>query len=115
EFLVAMVGFNNNDVDVLKKTIWLEARGEPYDGQVAVAHVIKNRAETNRGYWGGNTISGVCLYPQQFECWNNRQPQNTHPQGEGWNELEGIARGVLGGTIRDPTNGESFSFPSLIF
>jgi spore germination cell wall hydrolase CwlJ-like protein len=32
------------DKDVFKKTIYAEARGEPYEGQQWVAWVIKNRA-----------------------------------------------------------------------
>lgn len=56
--------------DIFAKTIYAEARGEPRKGQQAVGHVIKNRAEENRSYWGGNRIEDVCRMPGQFECWN---------------------------------------------
>nr|CAH0108845.1 unnamed protein product [Daphnia galeata] len=58
------------DYQILHKTIFAEARGESELGQRAVAWVIKNRADQNRDYWGGDTIAGVCLQPGQFECWN---------------------------------------------
>lgn len=61
---------NSYDYQTLLKTIYGEARGESELGQRAVAWVINNRAKLNRGYWGGNTIAGVCRAPFQFECWN---------------------------------------------
>lgn len=61
---------SSRDYQVLLDTIFAEARGESEQGQKAVAWVIKNRADLNRSYWGGNTIAGVCLHPGQFECWN---------------------------------------------
>ena len=61
---------NSYDYKILLDTIFAEARGEPELGQKAVAWVIKNRADLNKSYWGGNTIAGVCLQPGQFECWN---------------------------------------------
>jgi len=63
---------NSYDYQTLLKTVYAEARGEVEQGQRAVAWVIKNRADLNRGYWGGNTIAGVCRKPGQFECWNGR-------------------------------------------
>jgi N-acetylmuramoyl-L-alanine amidase len=61
-----------DDREVLKKTIYAEARSEPLEGQQWVAWVIKNRARLNREYWGGGSIKNVCLKPGQFECWNGR-------------------------------------------
>ncbi|CAF3823083.1 unnamed protein product, partial [Rotaria sp. Silwood1] len=63
---------NLSEREVFRKTIYAEARGEPLEGQQWVAWVIKNRARLNRSYWGGSSIKGVCLHPQQFECWNGR-------------------------------------------
>ena len=57
--------------EVFAKTVYAEARGESEEGQRWVAWVIKNRARMNRGYWGGNSIKGVCLRNGQFKCWNN--------------------------------------------
>uniref|UniRef100_A0A914W970 Cell wall hydrolase SleB domain-containing protein n=1 Tax=Plectus sambesii TaxID=2011161 RepID=A0A914W970_9BILA len=69
---VATIQAHLSERDVFAKTVYAEARGEPVEGQVWVAWVIKNRARMNRGYWGGNTIKGVCLKKGQFECWNGK-------------------------------------------
>jgi N-acetylmuramoyl-L-alanine amidase len=47
--------------------IWMEARGEPYEGQVAVGEVMLNRLKN--GSWG-NTLESVILAPYQFSGWN---------------------------------------------
>lgn len=48
-----------------------EARGEPPDGQRAVAHVIRNRMKDGR--WG-SSLASVCLWPKQFSGWNPKDP-----------------------------------------
>uniref|UniRef100_A0AC34GIF6 Uncharacterized protein n=1 Tax=Panagrolaimus sp. ES5 TaxID=591445 RepID=A0AC34GIF6_9BILA len=50
---------DDNDMDVLIKTVFMEARGESTEGQAAVTYVIVQRARLNKSYWGGNTIAGV--------------------------------------------------------
>lgn len=57
--------------DIAARTLWAEARGEPEDGQRAVAHVMVNRVKDGR--WGMN-LASVCLAPLQFSCWNSRDP-----------------------------------------
>jgi len=56
---------------VLALTIFGEARGEPIDGQLAVASVIGNRVADGR--WG-RSYTAVCLAPYQFSCWNTSDP-----------------------------------------
>ena len=51
-------------------TVWAEARGEPYLGQVAVARVIRNRIKQG---WA-HDAAGVVLQPYQFSCWNTQDP-----------------------------------------
>ena len=87
---------SDSDLNIMAKTIWGEARGEPYNGQVAVAWVIRNRAE--RGGWFGNTIREVCLKDQQFSCWNrndcNRsQIDNLSTNNQELCNMKSIARG----------------------
>jgi spore germination cell wall hydrolase CwlJ-like protein len=53
-------------------TVYGEARGEGDQGKIAVAWVIKNRADNPR--WWGSNISEVCLKPSQFSCWNPGDP-----------------------------------------
>ena len=48
-------------------TVWGEARGEPFEGKVAVAWVIINRSR-KPGWWGED-IRSVCSARWQFSCW----------------------------------------------
>ena len=57
-------------------TIWQEARGEPYEGKLAVGEVIRNRMKRN--YFSNGSVSGTVLRDYQFSGWNvgdaNRVP-----------------------------------------
>lgn len=67
-----------NDIQILARTIYGEARGEycRVDGGlsalVAIANVVKNRQKQQS--WYGRTISEVCQKPYQFSCWNPNDP-----------------------------------------
>lgn len=61
-----------SDKEVFAKTIYGEAKGEPEEAQRWVAWVIKNRARSNRDYWGGSSIRNVCLQKGEFKCWNGK-------------------------------------------
>ena len=50
----------SGDVDLIARAVYGEARGEPYEGQVAVAAVILNRV---RSASFPNTVSGVIYQP----------------------------------------------------
>jgi N-acetylmuramoyl-L-alanine amidase len=54
------------DVQLMALTIYGEARGEKYEGKVAVGSVILERVEHRD--WDGKTIHEVCLMPYQFSC-----------------------------------------------
>lgn len=68
----------HQEIDIMARTIYGEARGETQKGMEAVAHVILNRvkkAQQNDGqYWWGNDIVSVCQKPYQFSCWNHDDP-----------------------------------------
>ena len=57
--------------EIAARTVFGEARGEPEEGQRAVARVLVNRMRDGR--WGKNLWS-VCLWPFQFSCWLSRDP-----------------------------------------
>ena len=57
---VLAVNATNNDKQLLARAVNGEARGEPYEGQVAVAAVILNRVRHSSF---PNTISGVIYQP----------------------------------------------------
>ena len=52
--------------DVAARTLVQEVRGEPLEGQIAVAWVLKNRLADGR--WG-KTLSSVCLWHAAFSGW----------------------------------------------
>lgn len=56
-------GFSQNDIKLMANAVHGEARGEPYEGQVAVAAVILNRTQSPTF---PNTISGVIFEPRAF-------------------------------------------------
>ena len=49
--------------------IWIEARGEPYEGRVAVGRVMRNRMRLK--FFSDGTVSNTVLYPYQFSGWNS--------------------------------------------
>lgn len=61
---------NSSDLYLLAKCIHAEARGEPYEGQVAVGAVILNRLKHAEF---PNSISGVIYEPWAFTCVNDGQ------------------------------------------
>lgn len=67
-----MIVHDHHDVVTLARTLWGEARGEPIEGQVAVAWVIRNRADGARfaGQLLGRegAVAHVCLTLWQFSC-----------------------------------------------
>lgn len=57
----------DRDIDILARTLYGEARGEPREGIEAIACVVLNRVADPR--WP-DRIAAVCLQPRQFSCWN---------------------------------------------
>jgi spore germination cell wall hydrolase CwlJ-like protein len=64
----------DSELRVFAATIYAEVGNEPEEIQIWLGWIIKNRARKNRQYWGGKSIKSVCLFPNQFECWNGMQP-----------------------------------------
>jgi spore germination cell wall hydrolase CwlJ-like protein len=95
-------------VDVLARTLWGEARGEPVRGLEAVAAVVMNRVR--RGGWWGHDVASVCTKPSQFSCWNAGDPNRAKLERVDENDrmfrvCVRIARRAVGGSVRDPTHG----------
>lgn len=63
-------GKGSGDVDLLARLISAEARGEPYEGQVAVGAVVLNRV--NHASFP-NTLSGVIYQSGAFSCLDDGQ------------------------------------------
>ena len=99
----------------LAATMWAEARGEGPSGMGYVGHVIMNRVSEN---FRGSTISDVVLYPKQFSCWNDNDPnkkmltieylENTSgAQRAAWETSKFLAKQIMFGT-KDYTKGALF-------
>ncbi len=56
---------SSSDLTLLSKLVYAEARGEPYQGQVAVAAVVLNRVKSASF---PNTIAGVIYQSGAFDC-----------------------------------------------
>ena len=91
---------SNNDLYLLAKCVYAEARGESYVGQVAVAAVILNRVESDKF---PNTIAGVIYQPYAFTAVIDGQI-NLEPDQTAYN----AARDALNGW--DPTYGSLYYF-----
>lgn len=57
------LGLSENDLKIMSNAVYGEARGEPFEGQVAVAAVILNRVKSPSF---PNTVSGVIFQPRAF-------------------------------------------------
>ncbi len=56
---------NNSDLNLLSRLVYGEARGEPYQGMVAVAATVLNRVSDSRF---PNSISGVIYQSGAYTC-----------------------------------------------
>lgn len=105
------------DHHALALTLWGEGRGEPVEGRVAIASVIRNRLKTER--WG-DTYRSVCLAPWQFSCWKeqggkenyeavrelaHRLVRDEKPEDSVLRECLWISHGIIGEWIRDNVRG----------
>jgi len=74
----------DRNLEILARTVYGEARGEPELGRVAVAFVPCNRAELAARFvemhgrrhplYGDGTVASACLARWQFSCWNPNDP-----------------------------------------
>ena len=107
-----------SEFDAFWLTVWAEARAEPVEGQIAVACVIRNRAQRPRRF--GATYKAVCLRPVQFSCWNPGTDRNhvrlmqlaqhtvedyairsTAPPDPVIRQVQYIVQGVMGGQLSE--------------
>ena len=100
--------------------IYFEARGEPDAGQIAVAHVVRNRIEDPRYpdnacdvvkqgyYWNGNPIRNMC----QFSFYCDGKPEDPHDE-QAWRDALYIVH--LSGLIPDITGGATHYHSTKVF
>lgn len=108
---------HENNVRVAALTLIGEARGEGYDGRIAVVNTFHNRAADK-----GRQVADVCLQESQYSCWwgenDNAQyvrglaaavwftrvPLSTH-DARLFTLCKYLVGGVLTGALPDNTNG----------
>lgn len=100
----------DQDLDTAARTLYGEARGEPLEGQHAVAWVFRNRTEWTPPAWWGTTLHGVCRQPFQFSCWNSNDANFgmlTHlPTDDAlYRHCYEVVRAVMAGEVEDPSGG----------
>ncbi len=98
----------DENIDVLARTLWGEARGESKQGKEAVASVIINRSKLPKRY--GGTIKEVCKQRKQFSCWNSGDPNlpkllKVTVSDPIFAECLEIAKTAVDGKLVDSTNG----------
>ena len=91
---------NSNDLNLLSRLVYGEARGEPYTGQVAVAAVVLNRVKSSSF---PNTIAGVIYQSGAFDVVGDGQINLTPNE-----TAKKAAQDALNGW--DPTNGAIYYF-----
>lgn len=106
-----------SDRHALIATLYGEAAGEPIEGIIAVACVIRNRASVSPARWWGSGYKAVCLKPGQFSCWweTNENTARVYQLAEALltkqpigmetliAELAWVAAGVIEEQLRDNT------------
>lgn len=66
---------NIEDLLIAARTVYGEARGEPFEGKHAVAAVLINRWRATDGQWKkDDTLASTCLRHLQFSAWNANDP-----------------------------------------
>lgn len=66
--LIAEIIAQLSEAQVVALTLFGEARGEPIEGRIAIASIIRNRVTLKRHAFG-LTPREACLKRWQFSCW----------------------------------------------
>jgi spore germination cell wall hydrolase CwlJ-like protein len=78
----------------LANAVYFEARGEPLQGQLAVAEVVMNRAASGRY---PSSLCGVVAQPAQFSFVHRGRIPQADRASEAWRRAVGIARVAVEG------------------
>ncbi|NIK12321.1 spore cortex-lytic enzyme [Alkalibacillus almallahensis] len=93
-------GFSQNDINLMARAVYAEGRGEPYNGQVAIAAVIINRLDHPDF---PDSISGIIYEPLAFEAVADGQI-NMQPNAEAREAVMDATNGW------DPSGGAIYYF-----
>jgi len=101
-----------NIVQIVAMTLFMEAAGEGFDGQYAVASVIWNRAK-------GDKTRFVAVYkkPKQFSCWNNvkdcTMPRSGSAGRQAWGFSLRIAKAMVDGYFAPMINADHYHVKTM--
>lgn len=109
--------------EILALTLYGESRGEPIQGQIAVANVVRNRVLTQK-----MSYRNICLAPKQFSCWNENDPnyvlltglaeeiKNGKPITDKYmKQCFWVAMGIVDDELLDNTNGALYYLTNDLF
>lgn len=101
---VSVDELSDEEANCLATTIYYEARSESLTGQLAVAHVVLERAKSGRF---PTSVCGVVTQPRQFSfVRGGRLPTPTHA-GQ-WRTAKAIAQIAMDGSWENPVEGALF-------
>jgi hypothetical protein len=97
----------DEQLEILAYTVLGEAAGEGYTGMAAVAHVIRNRAESGRY---PSDPAATAKQPSQFSTWNkgaggNNPTARYSKDGATYKRAEKAVKAAFSGKEPDPTGG----------
>lgn len=114
------------DLYTVALTIFGEARGEPIEGIVGVASVIRNRMQLQ--FHGVKNYTDTCIASKQFSCWNPKDPnypilkdmQKKLESGIpipdiGFRQCLLVAKGIIDWDLRDNTRGATHYLTSNLY
>lgn len=102
-----MTAWTYYEITLLALTLWREARGEPYEAKIAVAHTVKNRLD-HPGWWGNDWISVLTKKWQYSSLTDPNDKQlTTWPKADDntFEECLTIAERVITGMHNSPLKG----------
>lgn len=100
----ANLSITMGDINLMAKLVYAESRGEPFNGQIAVASVVLNRV-LDKSF--PNTISGVIFQRNAFSCVKNGNIE-AYPDQSCYNAVYEALSG------EDPTNDALFFYNPAI-
>lgn len=92
----------------LAQVVYYEARGEPVEGQVAVAEVVVNRS--NAGAYK-RSLCAVAYEPGQFAL--TIEDDLSPPRGKAWQRAKIVAARVVNGRVEAPLEGRPTHFHTV--
>lgn len=106
---------NQNDADILARTLFGEAEEGNTEDATAIASVIFNRATFGR-LWP-NSVAEVCLQPWQFSCWNPGDPNRKRilqAKGPWFERCKALANAVIADEIPDSTRRSTHYYATYV-